>query len=129
MSLSSSRYVMTQVRQKSLAFPSSWVREVVLVDPSRILKLPFYNRAILGVVHHQGQVVPLVEIPHTGSQTAFSMQQGFLTVVCLSSVVGTLTGLGIVVDRVMGNVILDPESSSTQLFNPTDLPDQLWQPQ
>jgi chemotaxis signal transduction protein len=126
MSLSSSRYIMTEVRQASLAFPAAWVREVLLVDPSRLLRIPFYHPAILGVVHHQGEVVPLAEIP--GSQGGASMQQGFLTVIRLGRLVGSLTGLGIVVDRVMGNVILDPESS-TQIFTPADLPTQLWYPQ
>src|SRR5689334_20224029 len=62
-----SRYIVTQVGPQKIGFPSQWVAEIMLVERSQILKLPFYNSRLLGVVHHQGSIIPLVTLQLTNS--------------------------------------------------------------
>lgn len=136
------RYILTQVGQQRLAFPSQWVAEILLIERSQILALPFYDPLLLGVVHHHGQIVPLVAIQPLLEGSARPMRET-ISVVQLGEV-GGLAGVGVVVDQALENRSheqlpinpSEPEAAGSsapetpvRLFEPQMLGDRLWQPQ
>jgi chemotaxis signal transduction protein len=124
------RYILTQVGEQKLAFPPAWVNEVMQFEQVRILQLPFYSPTILGVVHHQGEVVPLVSAQAAifAGQTQYMPET--ITAVRLSQSIGELAGTGLVVDRVLGSVSAEQLSATgTRLIQLQDISSQLWQPQ
>jgi chemotaxis signal transduction protein len=123
------RYILAQVGEQKLAFLPAWVNEVMQFEQARILSLPFYSAPILGVVHHQGEVVTLI----SAQTVVFAGQAQYLpetlTAVRLSQAVGDLAGIALVVDRVLGSVSSEQLSaSSTRLLQLQDISSQLWQP-
>lgn len=136
----SERYILTHVGTQQLAFPAQWVAEILLVERSQILVLPFYDPMLLGVMHHHGQVVPLLSIWQAlAGGTAPTRET--LCVVQLGQHAGRLSGIGVVVDRASdtrsGDALLDPNRlqseviapESIQFFQPQLLSDSLWKPQ
>jgi chemotaxis signal transduction protein len=144
----SERYILTQVGTQQLVFPSHWVAEILLVERSQILSLPFYAPMLLGVVHHHGRIIPLVAIWQV-LEDATAPTRETLSVVQLNSAATGLAGVGIVVDRASDNrsreqlpadlfdstaSLENPESAPErppfmQLFHPKLLGDNLWHPQ
>lgn len=135
------RQILTQIGDRRLAFPSSWVTEILLIERSQILNLPFYDPVILGVVHHHGQIIPLIAIQRVFEGTVKALRET-ISVVQLSIAAGDLAGVGIVVDRALESQIsetplTEPPSwaaarqlgESLIFFQPTILSDRLWQPQ
>lgn len=145
------RYILTQVGAQQLVFAADWVAEILLLERSQILMLPFYDPSLLGVVHHHGQVMPLVSMWQILENAAAPMRET-LSVVQLGAAAGRLAGVGIVVDRASDNrsrhqfpaTLFSPQTTapsehsveqsfqldeSIQLFRPDLLPDHLWQPQ
>lgn len=138
------RYILTQVGHQRLAFPSQWVAEILLIERWQILNLPFYAPMILGVVHHQGRIVPLLAIQHLFAGNPGTIRET-VSVVQLSREAGNLAGIGIVVDRALENrsrdqlpdglfhhepfTTLPPAEKTTRLFSPEILDDRLWHPQ
>jgi len=136
----SDRYILTHVGTQQLAFPAQWVAEILLVERSQILNLPFYDPMLLGVIHHHGKIVPLVSI-WQALAGATAPNRETLCVVQLSQQAGRLSGIGIVVDRAsdtrMGDALFPPASLQQdslpivpiQFFQPQLLNDSLWKPQ
>jgi chemotaxis signal transduction protein len=145
-SLSSStlphRYVLTWVEQQPIAFPSQWVAEIIIVERSKILNLPFYTPAILGVIHHKGSIVPVMITEAAKMVRSQPLQlpriKETLTVVRLSQSVGALSGVGFIVDRVVGSISHEQISSHLEassgsnlpikMFQLEDIPSSVWQP-
>jgi chemotaxis signal transduction protein len=142
------RYILTQAGDQQFAFPSVYVAEILLIERSQILALPFYDATILGVVHNHGRIVPLVEIQRLFKKTAGLMRET-VNVVQLSQEMGHLAGIGIVIDQILDNrsrgqlpdevlgvaasdlsgVVSSPAQGAIQLFRPELLSDRLWTPQ
>lgn len=145
---SSDRYILTHIGTHQLVFPAHWVAEILLVDRSQILVLPFYDPMLLGMVHHQGRMIPLVAIGQILGE-APALPRETLSVVQLNDAADRLAGVGVVVDRASDNrlrehfppALFQPSSTddapehlslqpeSIQLFHPGLLNDRLWQPQ
>ena len=131
------RYILTAVGDQQLAFPSQWVAEILLVERSRVLTLPFYGPMLLGVVHHQSAIVPLISsqvvLPEKSSQTVpGSLMKETLSVILLGASAGKHAGVGLVVERVVGSASEDQISASEstiQQFDLAAMPNQVWQPQ
>lgn len=143
----SDRYILTHVGQQQLLFPSEWVAEILLVDRSQILVLPFYDPSFLGIVHYPGQMILLVAIGQILAEA--TVMRETLSVVQLSAAADRLAGVGIVVDRASDHqlrdqispALFDPDLATAapddqsrqpqpvQIFHPGLLPDRLWQPQ
>jgi chemotaxis signal transduction protein len=135
------RFIMAQVGQRQLAFPSPYVAEILLVERSQLLTIPFYEAALLGVVHHHGKIVPLVSIHPILEESPGSIRE-MIDVIQLGEDVGSIAGIGIVVDRVLesqsreqlADEFVDPSISGLQspmgiqLFRPDLLSDRLWIP-
>ena len=144
------RYILTEAGEQQWVFPSRWVAEILVIERTQMLALPCYGAAILGVVHHHGQIIPLVTPPVFGQQSRILKES--LNVIRLNQTVSALEGVGIVVNRVIsgcirsdlpstlftndaetsvsnGAVAADsPDSPSVQLFDPKLLPNSVWQP-
>ncbi|MGJ3250493.1 MAG: chemotaxis protein CheW [Elainellaceae cyanobacterium] len=137
------RFILTQVDRHYLVFPSSYAAEILLVERSQILVLPFYDRTLLGVVHYHGRIVPLAAIQYIFDQTT-NLTRETISVVQLSQDAGHVAGMGIVVDRVLESRSREqlpdeifteslppspPLPESIHLFRPELLGDRLWLPQ
>jgi chemotaxis signal transduction protein len=130
------RYLLTRIDPYTLVFPATWVLEILRITQDKILQMSQYHPAMLGIVHHHGGFVPLI----WGQKLLLPVQSAVteqLTIIRLSEAANQLQNTGIVVDRVLGNTNQDslPKRLLTngseglfQLFTPTLLPPNLWQP-
>lgn len=127
------RYLVALVCDRRIAFLAHWVQEILLIPRSQVLELPFYDSSLLGVVHHQNQIVPLVSGQSIFSQKITQKSQATLTAVRLNQLGQSLTGVGVVVDRMVENLSakeLTPERRSQLTeFRFSDIPQHIWQPQ
>jgi chemotaxis signal transduction protein len=135
---SAERYVLTRVKQQQLAFPSQWVAEIIRIeDHSRILPLPFYSPMILGVIHHQGSLVPLLASECMWTNLSESPSEGILrgqtlSAIRLSEATREMAGIALVVDQVINTVsaeMLPQQSLPVRLFELASIPSQVWHPQ
>lgn len=126
------RYILSRVANQQLAFSAQWVAEIILIERSQILTLPFYKPILLGVIHHQSNIVPLISShillsEKLGMDLSWKGMQEKLTVICLNQAVDKLAGVGVVVEQVIGSFITQP-SPEQHLFHISDLATQIWQP-
>ena len=122
------RYLVALVEDKKVAFSARWVYEILVFQRSQILKLPFYDQCLLGVIHHQNQIVPLVSGRTIFLEKTQKITQVTLTALRLNQLGQNLAGVSVVVDRMVGNLSAK-ELTHEQLFELTDIPQQIWQPQ
>jgi chemotaxis signal transduction protein len=133
------RFISTQVERFTLVFPAVWVAEIVRLDRSQILDLPFYDPLLLGIVNHNAQITPLIAAARLlETIEPFSLKEK-LMVVRLNQSAGSLANIGVVVDRSIGSYTrqeLPPElfepneiDSNIVLMRPELIPANLWQPQ
>jgi chemotaxis signal transduction protein len=107
----SNRYILAKVGDRTITFPDLLVSEIIIIDRSAILALPFYATAIVGVIHHQAQVMPLLLLQLVLEERSALIKES-LTVVRLSKLADDLSdrhlsGVGIIVDRVIGSLTTD----------------------
>lgn len=132
------RYLLSWIGQQRLVIPSQWVSEIIVVERTCILPLPFYDSMLLGVVHHEGQIVPLITLWNSPIQ--FAQAQRFretLSAIRLGAAVGELAGVGLVVDQISGTLtheqLMQLQQSSAsmpvQLFQPEAISPRIWHPQ
>jgi chemotaxis signal transduction protein len=138
------RFILGKLEQLILVFPSALVAEILLIERSQILSLPFYNPTILGCIHQGGQIVPLIA-SHQLFGIQITLREEVLTVVRLGESAKNLAGVGLIVDRIMGSQTeeqLPPEvfgisqgedsnnlSSTLRLFEPRLISSDLFRPQ
>jgi chemotaxis signal transduction protein len=130
------RYILTQVGQRQLVFPSQWVSEILLIERSHLLPLPFYGSILLGVIHHQNHIVPLISsqglLSEKSNRPARFTDMERLNVICLSQATERFTGVGIVVEEVIGNCSeeqLTAQETVIERFRLQDIPNDVWRPQ
>jgi chemotaxis signal transduction protein len=129
------RFILTQVERQTLVFPATWVAEILRIDRSQILDLPFYDDLLLGVANYNGQIIPLIigarllQLEHSSPER--------LVVVRLNETASRLENVGIVVDRAIGSATRDELPSELFITNSADdlvmmrsllVPIRLWQP-
>jgi chemotaxis signal transduction protein len=119
------RYLIAQVGRQKLAFPAYWVKDILIVERSQLLALPFYDPILLGVIYHQNQIVPLVSAKKILAED--NLWQQTLTAVRLGEMAGNLNGVGVVVNRMTGS-LTEAELSHERRFEVADLDDRIWQP-
>lgn len=137
------RYILTRIDQQLIAFPPAWVAEIVVVERSRILNLPFYDSTVLGVIHHRGSIIPLISLQSQENKEDPLVKryrtQETLTVVRLSSSAEQLAGVGLVVEQVFGSASATQVSGdqpsiqelnqSFTMFCPENISPSIWQAQ
>jgi chemotaxis signal transduction protein len=131
------RFILTEIDRFTLVFPSIWVAEILRIERSQILDLPFYDPLLMGIVHHQGSIVPLVAGTRLLKVNQFGVRERSI-VIRLNQAAGSLANIGVVVDRAIGSNTrqeLSPElfteSASSGLMlmmRPELIPAGLWQP-
>lgn len=109
------RYVLTGLGHQTLVFPDVMVAEIMLVDRSYLLNIPFFGSAILGVIQQQGNIIPLVSLRRAlGEQNVLIPEK--ITVIRLSDFADDLTdelvGTGLVVDKVLSSVSAEQYTAS-----------------
>lgn len=107
----SNRYIVAKVGDRTITFPDLLVSEIIIIDRSAILALPFYETAIVGVIHYQAQVMPLLLLQLLMEERSALIKES-LTVVRLSKIADNLSvqnlgGVGVIVDRVIGSLTTD----------------------
>lgn len=121
------RYLIALVKEQKIAFSTSLVREILVFQKGQILQLPFYDRSLVGVVHHQNQIIPLVSGRSIFLEETNKFSPTIFTAVRLNELGQHLTGVGVVVDRMVES-ISQPELTGEQVFQLTDIPQHIWQP-
>jgi chemotaxis signal transduction protein len=116
----SNRYIVTKVGDRSITFPDILVSEIIIIDRNAIVALPFYETAIIGVTHHQANVMPLLLLRLLIGEQRILITES-LTVVRLSKIADdlgnkNLSGAGVIVDRVIGSLTID-EYQKTNLYS------------
>jgi hypothetical protein len=96
------RFILTQLGEMTLVFPSQLVSETLLVERTQILPLPFYESMIVGCIHSGGQIVPLVDIQAIVG-VRVSAVRDVLTIVRLGEQAEKLAGVGLVVAQLLGS--------------------------
>jgi chemotaxis signal transduction protein len=133
------RFILTQVDRLTLVFPALWVAEIVRIERSQILDLPFYTPLLAGITHQNGKILPLISA-HRLLHSAQTGLRETSTVVKLNSSAESLSRIGLVVDHAVGSRTRNdlPDSlfegtpktaESMVLIGPELLPPDLWQPQ
>jgi chemotaxis signal transduction protein len=133
------RYILTQVERFTLVFPAVWVAEIIRLDRSQVLYLPFYNPLLVGIVNHNARITPLIAAARLLDTTEPFNLKDRLMVIRLNEAAGKIANVGIVVDRAIGGSTrqeLPPElfepsqiTTETVLMCPELIPSNLWQPQ
>jgi chemotaxis signal transduction protein len=134
-------YLLTAVGTQTIAFETAWIAEILVVERTQILKIPFYAPAVIGLFHHQSKIIPLIsahqalalKFPQAPNHSSASLY-GSLSVLCLNSKVAPLAGIGIAVDRVLNSCspqaiaesASDPQVSPIQVFQADMIPESVW---
>lgn len=124
------RYILTSFKDREIAFLSELVSEIIVIEKRQILNLPMYDRTLLGIVHHQGNIVPLI-ISNFQYQTVESkLLKETLIAIRLGRLAKNLEGVGVIVDLILGSIskeqISQPESK-IQIWQPENIEPQIWQ--
>ncbi len=131
------RFILTQVDRQTLVFPATWVTEILRIDRSQILDLPFYDSLLVGIANYSGQMTPLIAAARLLELENFVVPER-LMVVRLNEAARQLENVGIIVDRAIGSssrAELAPElftsnrSGEKVLMRSSLVPTSLWQPQ
>lgn len=125
------RYLLTEVGKYTLVFQANWVSEVLQVEQSKVLKIPYYSPAILGIAKYQDNFLTLVAGWQFLPETQPSRIDRF-TVVRLGGNMKNWQNTGVVIDRVLGYVVKEDlpviQQNLFVLANSQSLPNYLWQP-
>lgn len=131
------RFISTEIDRFTLVFPAVWVAEILRIDRTQILDLPFYNPLLMGIVHHNGLIIPLIAAANLLKVEQFGVRERAI-VVRLNREAGSLANIGVVVDRAIGTSTrqdLPPDlftNSTTNglmlMMRPELIPSGLWQP-
>jgi hypothetical protein len=131
------RFILTQVADLTLVFPATWVAEIVRIDRSQIMDLPFYDPLLVGIANYNGRVTPLIAAARLLEVGKLSVPERSI-VVRLNETADRLGNVGFIVDRAIGNTTraeLPPEiftterSGSLVMMHSNLVPTNLWQPQ
>jgi chemotaxis signal transduction protein len=136
------RFILVGLNELTFVFPAILITEILIIERSKILNLPFYSQAILGCVHHAGKIIPLVSLRHVVNGSGGVTRENAI-VVLLNPMAGELAGVGIVIDKVLGSSFRDRlppnlfdtdcsfDSTNTdtkiRLFRPETIASQIWQ--
>jgi chemotaxis signal transduction protein len=131
------RFIVTEVERFTLVFPAIWVAEILRIDRAEILDLPFYDPMLAGIIHHNGQILPLIAATRLLKVEQVALRERSI-VIKLNPAAGTLANIGLIVDRAIGSStrselppeLFTPSTTPSQmlLIHPDLIPSDLWQP-
>ena len=131
------RFILTQIEQQTLVFPSIWVAEILRIDRSQILDLPFYDSLLVGIANYNGQMTPLIAAARILELEQYSVPEQVI-VVRLNRAAGELENVGITVNRVVGSntgselptdLLTTNRAGTMVMMHSALVPTNLWRPQ
>jgi chemotaxis signal transduction protein len=138
-------FILAQIEKYTLVIPSMLIAEVLIVDRTQILSLPFYTADIQGCINHEGKIVPLIASGHLLGLSEEGLLRPNLTVLRLSETAKQLSGVGLIIHQLLGNKSrsqLPPElfengqplgqpqsSQNMRLFDVEMIDPRIWQAQ
>jgi chemotaxis signal transduction protein len=136
------RFILVGLNELTFVFPAIFITEILIIERSKILNLPFYSPAVLGCVYHAGKIIPLVSLRYVVNGSGSITGENAIVVV-LNPMAGELAEVGIVIDKVLGSSFRDRlppnlfdrdpsfDSANTdtkiRLFQPETIASQTWQ--
>jgi chemotaxis signal transduction protein len=130
------RFILTQVEDYTLVFPATWVTEILRIDRSQILDLPFYDPLLVGITNYNGRMTPLLAAARLLELEQFALSAR-LIVVRLNEAAGQLENVGIIVDRAIGsttraelpgNLFVAHCAGKMMMMRSSLVPPSLWKP-
>ncbi len=130
------RFILTQIEDYTLVFPATWVAEILRIDRSQILDLPFYDSLLVGIANYNGLMTPLLAAARLLELEQFSLPAR-LMVVRLNEAAGQLENVGIIVDRAIGsttraelpsNLFVTHCAGEMVMMRSSLVPTSLWKP-
>lgn len=124
------RYILTSFKGEKIAFLSELVSEIIVVEKRQILSLPMYDRSLLGIVHHQGDIVPLVVCNYNERTGESNLIKETLIAIRLSQLAKQLEGVGVIVHRILGSLSkeqIDSEKYLVKIWQPESIDPETWQ--
>lgn len=131
------RFMLAKVEQFTVVFPATWVTEIMRIDRSQILDLPFYDPLLLGIADRNGRLIPLIATDRLLEAAPRSLPERLVVVLLEDRGDRELGNVGLVVDRAIGSSTrqeLPPElftnhrSGSMVMMRSSLVPTNLWQP-
>jgi CheW-like domain len=120
----------------ALVFPAIWVAEVLRVDRSQILELPFYNPSLIGIIDRGGEITPLIAAAYCLDLKSSLGEK--LVVIRLNKTNEKLGNVGLIVDRLVGintraqlpsDLFTTHRSAEMIMMRLELVPTTIWQPQ
>jgi chemotaxis signal transduction protein len=126
------RYLLTEVGQYTLVFPATWVSEILQIERCKVLQMPHYSPAILGIAHYQNTFLTLVAGWQFLPESQLNRADQFM-VVRLGATIARWQNVGVAVGRVLGSTTKEnfPPKAQQDFFvvaTTKFLPPDLWQP-
>jgi chemotaxis signal transduction protein len=131
------RFILTQVEQLTLVLPATWVTEIIRIDRSQILDLPFYDSLLVGITNRNGRLVPLIATDRLLEVATRPLPERVVVVLLEDRGDRELGNIGLIVDRAIGGSTrqeLPPElfiadrSGSMVMMRSDLVPPRIWQP-
>ena len=122
--------IVAECQNQRIAFKSAWIEEVLLFQREQLYSLPFYPPQLVGLYPRQGQLIPLIEYGEAETSKLRMNRQETLRALRLSEAMEALSGVAILVDKIVGTMDLAkfeiqneiqffaPQKISTEMFHP-----------
>jgi chemotaxis signal transduction protein len=98
------RFILTQVELLTLVLPATWVTEIIRIDRSQILDLPFYDPLMVGITNRNGRIVPLIATERLLEVVPRSLPERVVVVLLEDRGDRDLGNIGLIVDRAIGSI-------------------------
>ncbi|WP_295617828.1 chemotaxis protein CheW [Chamaesiphon sp. GL140_3_metabinner_50] len=131
------RFILTQVERLTLVLPATWVTEIIRIDRSQILDLPFYDPLLVGIANRHGRIVPLIATDRLLEVATRSLPERVVVVLLEDRGDRELGNVGLIVDRAIGSsrreelppALFTASRTESMVTIRSDLvPTTLWQP-
>ena len=122
--------IVAEYQDQRIAFKSAWIEEVLLFQREKLYSLPFYPPQLVGLYPRQGQLIPLVKYGEAESPNMRMNLQETLHALRLSAAMDALSGVAILVDKIVGTMDLAKFEiqNEIQLFAPQNISTEIFQP-
>jgi chemotaxis signal transduction protein len=136
-SLLANRFILTQLQNFTLVFPATWVAEILRIDRTHILTLPYYNPVLVGIVDRNGQTMPLINITLSLGLAQSSVPERAL-IVRLNEAAEGLQNVGLIIDRLIGtttrnelppDLFITDRTGDLLMLKSTLISADIWQPE
>ncbi len=144
-SLLEDRFILTQLQGSTLVFPAIWVTEILHVNRSQILDLPFYDPLLIGIIDRDGQITPLISATGLFGLPQHILPERLLVVRLMSITTDEenqhsrqLGNVGLIVDRLIGtttreelplDIFTTDRPGEMIMMRSSSVPATIWQPQ